>query len=540
MTTPNQSVEPARRGGKKATPPGYWKVYRTAVFKLHNPSQRKRAMLRDCMRRAHLAYSKLLAEYMPPKDEVERLSKLTKQERQKEFQPLATKVVKRAQNVPQLALAARDGNRVDALAQIKSTIGLQDEQEKAGLPTVNRINDSVAEYNATLDEIAIVTELDRIDHLSAELFTLSKAGRFRPLNFPRNSVTNGFALFREPKTDRLYAWLNLHPRDARRSLKYQVPELTDLKTGEVRSFSSETGALFPLECGDDFHEQGFVAKGEPMTARLFHRRERGGTACDEFELHATFKFVVRKREPRTWIGVDRGVYNLAAYAVIDDVGSVAVQGRISGMALRLVQRKIERATAKAQRAGRRATLRQRRAYAAEAIHTAANAIVEIATHHKAQVVIEDLRSFAKARATGRPKGQRRSGFAKLFNRTQYEKLRRVLEYKLKIAGLPVPIRVRAAFTSQSCPECGHWSADNRKKIPAKDIFELDKFACVKCGYAADADENAARVIALKAIWLRGLPKKSERAVGAPLPDALKFETFMSNKGKERLSLRLGA
>ncbi len=41
-----------QRGGKRATPPGHLKTYRTAIFKLHNPSQKKRAMLRDCMRNA--------------------------------------------------------------------------------------------------------------------------------------------------------------------------------------------------------------------------------------------------------------------------------------------------------------------------------------------------------------------------------------------------------------------------------------------------------------------------------------------------------
>ena len=126
----------ARRGGKRATPPGYQKTYRTAVFKLHNPSQKKRAMLRDCMRRAHLSYTKLLDEFMPPQAEVERLAKLPKMERRRAFQPIAAACTNKAQNIGHLPLAARDGNRVDALAQIKSYIGLQDEHgEVIYIPT---------------------------------------------------------------------------------------------------------------------------------------------------------------------------------------------------------------------------------------------------------------------------------------------------------------------------------------------------------------------------------------------------------------------
>ncbi len=61
---------------------------------------------------------------------------------------------------------------------------------------------------------------------------------------------------------------------------------------------------------------------------------------------------------------------------------------------------------------------------------------------------------------------------------------------------------------------------------------MDKFLCVKCGHAADADENAARVIALKGIWLRTLPKRGSRA-GTELPESLKFETFLKEKKHAR-------
>ena len=243
-----------------------------------------------------------------------------------------------------------------------------------------------------------------------------------------------------------------------------------------------------------------------------------------------------KLEPRTWLGIDRGVYNLAAYAVIDGAGRLLDQGRISGMELRFLQRKIERETAEAQRRGKRTTFRQRRAYAVEAVHVAVNAIVGLAEKHLAQVVIEDLKSFAAARVKRRPKGQRRSGFSRLFNRTQYEHLRRVLTYKLHLAGLPYPIRVHPARTSQTCPECGHWSPDNRIKKPGADKFDMDKFECQSCRHQGDADENAARVIALKAIWLRGLPKRVDRQ--GRLPEELRFESFVADKGRERL--RLGA
>jgi hypothetical protein len=48
-----------RRKNLKA--PDTVSVSKTAVFKIHNPSRHKRAMLTDSMQRAHLAYTRLLA-----------------------------------------------------------------------------------------------------------------------------------------------------------------------------------------------------------------------------------------------------------------------------------------------------------------------------------------------------------------------------------------------------------------------------------------------------------------------------------------------
>ncbi|NBR41031.1 MAG: hypothetical protein EBT93_16740 [Alphaproteobacteria bacterium] len=57
----------------------------------------------------------------------------------------------------------------------------------------------------------------------------------------------------------------------------------------------------------------------------------------------------------------------------------------------------------------------------------------------------------------------------------------------------------ASYTSQTCPECGHWEPENRPKAPLPDGsgFAIDRFICQRCNYQCDADLNAARVIALK-------------------------------------------
>jgi transposase len=63
-------------------------------------------------------------------------------------------------------------------------------------------------------------------------------------------------------------------------------------------------------------------------------------------------------------------------------------------------------------------------------------------------------------------------------------------------------KVRPAFTSQRCSACGHIAAESRKSQAL--------FACVTCGYACNADANAARNIAAgHAVTARG----GDRAAG---------------------------
>ena len=64
-----------------------------------------------------------------------------------------------------------------------------------------------------------------------------------------------------------------------------------------------------------------------------------------------------------------------------------------------------------------------------------------------------------------------------------------LEYKLKLKG-GILIKVNPKHTSQTCIKCGHISKDNRK--------EQERFKCVKCGYEAHADHNAAQNILRRA------------------------------------------
>ena len=75
-----------------------------------------------------------------------------------------------------------------------------------------------------------------------------------------------------------------------------------------------------------------------------------------------------------------------------------------------------------------------------------------------------------------------------------------------------------------------WRAFNSVAIIANLYFSFISGVLL---YSADVDENATRVIAMKGHWLSDLPKRSDRQTG-PLPDSLKFETFLKDCAERRM------
>ena len=111
------------------------------------------------------------------------------------------------------------------------------------------------------------------------------------------------------------------------------------------------------------------------------------------------------------------------------------------------------------------------------------------------IAIEDLKlknmsSSAKgdAESPGK-KVKQKAGLNRAILNVSMYKLREQLEYKSEKYGATVKA-VDPKYTSQTCFECGHKSADNRQK--------QDKFKCEKCNHEDNADVNAAKNILKRA------------------------------------------
>ena len=111
------------------------------------------------------------------------------------------------------------------------------------------------------------------------------------------------------------------------------------------------------------------------------------------------------------------------------------------------------------------------------------------------IVIEDLKvsnmskSAKGSIANPGTKVKVKSGLNRSILNEAWHKFFTYLEYKLKLKG-GILIKVNPQHTSQTCIKCGHISKDNRK--------EQERFKCVKCGYEAHADHNAAQNILRRA------------------------------------------
>lgn len=115
------------------------------------------------------------------------------------------------------------------------------------------------------------------------------------------------------------------------------------------------------------------------------------------------------------------------------------------------------------------------------------ASTQIASAH-ARVIVEDLgvkAMSASARGTADRPGRRvrqKAGLNRSILDQGWAEFRRQLEYKLAYKGGEL-LAVPAAYTSQSCPACGHVSENNRQTQAV--------FACVACGHMCNADWVAA-------------------------------------------------
>jgi putative transposase len=177
-------------------------------------------------------------------------------------------------------------------------------------------------------------------------------------------------------------------------------------------------------------------------------------------------------EPRDWIGVDRGINNLATTSDGDNHSGRRLDRYRRWQARKKAEIQARKTRSAAQLLKKRARRESR--HAAHINHKISKTVVAVAQRTERGIALEELGGIRERVTVRRDQRARQSSWP-------FHQLGSFLEYKARRAGVPF-IEVDAAYTSQRCPRCGHTERANR---PSR-----DHFSCRRCGLAGPADHVA--------------------------------------------------
>jgi len=222
-----------------------------------------------------------------------------------------------------------------------------------------------------------------------------------------------------------------------------------------------------------------------------------------FWLYVTIEIPDRRvDEPQKFLGVDLGIVNIA---------TTSDGTTYSGEATEKVRRRYSSLRARLQRAGtkdakeklRQISGRENR-FKTNTNHIISNDVVIAAQGTQRGIALEDLTGILQ-RTTVRHEQRKRH------HKWAFFQLRSLIAYKAKKHGVLVKV-IDGAYTSQQCSVCGHIDRGNRKSQAG--------FLCLACGHTENADLNAAKNIAARALVNEPIavcsPHKGERLNRKPV------------------------
>ncbi len=204
-------------------------AFLTVKYKLHNPSQRRRALLLDAMRRAHLGYDKILKAV---RSDVEAIAGIeVRKDRWEAEKTLVKKSQDLAKPLP-IGAGPKQAIIADAVAQAASYVELKRADDNTSYPTTPRLKVEKSDFDGAIDGIANSQSIMEENEYRDMLAKLSRPGIPRPINILKNRVSDG-ALLLEDQKGRLFVFINLLPSTAKRKHPVDLTGLIDTRTGEV-------------------------------------------------------------------------------------------------------------------------------------------------------------------------------------------------------------------------------------------------------------------------------------------------------------------
>jgi putative transposase len=282
----------------------------------------------------------------------------------------------------------------------------------------------------------------------------------------------------DKRVQRKFRTLGCFPYDAR-LLSWNLAKCT------VSIWSLAGRLTIPFVCGPKQYQMLFHDRGE---ADLVYRK-------GSFYMLIAVKIPDTEAKPcESWLGVDLGLVNLAADSDGKTYGDAKTVAGIRKRRWRQRKRLQSKCTRSAKRVLKRLRGRETR-FVSHENHVISKQICAEAKRTGRGIGLEFLKRIrSRIRAS---KGQRR-----ILHSWAFADLQSKIAYKCRLNGIPIKF-VDPRNTSRSCPACGHVAKANRKT--------RDRFECVNCGFTADADTNAARIISRRAAIDRPYERDGVRA-----------------------------
>lgn len=251
------------------------------------------------------------------------------------------------------------------------------------------------------------------------------------------------------------------------SLEPRNPEWFSLKVGDYQEKHLEKAK--ELQESD---KKGF-GFGE---AEVVRRKDR-------YILNQTINIPVpKKHTPKTRIGIDLGLINIATVVAIDEDGNY-IEGPFengspiySGGKVSHYRERMEDVRNRLQEAGEGVDKVKDylEKYPEHINHIVSRRIVDFAKELEKPIIkFENLKGIRKRINEREPSKYHK----RRLNRWSFGQLKNFTQYKAEIEGIPV-VEVNPKNTSRECPNCGEISEENR---------DGTDFECVECGYENHAD-----------------------------------------------------
>jgi len=203
---------------------------------------------------------------------------------------------------------------------------------------------------------------------------------------------------------------------------------------------------------------------------------------NNFFLNITITKPALVKKPETVMGIDLGIKNIA----VTSTGKFFKSGFLNDSRRQFREKRAKlqsKGTRSCKKVLQRISGRENR-FSDWILHNISRQIVNEAINHNAEVIAFEKLIGIKERA----KQWRKEERAKV-NLWTFSKLQQFVQYKALEAGIDT-IFVEAKYTSQRCSKCGHIEISNRNGL---------SFICKHCGYSLNADYNASKNIAIKAL-----------------------------------------